>query len=95
MKKLLMAWLVPIILVGCNIASEWSVSLPNGSVIKANDYKNRDYKSGDTVCVSQIQSDSWEIDDSGRMKDTMYIHWVKLGSDSVYYFVTYKIGVIR
>jgi len=49
--------------------------LSTGGVVKAIDIQDRDFKTGDTVCVSPERytyNNEWRVCEDGSMKDTLY-----------------------
>jgi hypothetical protein len=94
MKRIILIAILASSLASCSTSESHDVRLKNGSIIKATDNFDRSFKKGDTVCIEQIDISGWEIDNSGKMRDTLY--WID-GMDSVHagFFVKRNVGIIN
>lgn len=70
MYKLLIVLIITTLVVSCNTVTQ--VKLKNGAVLPVKDYYAREYKTGDTVCIKQVNLGDWYIESQGHMMDTSY-----------------------
>lgn len=95
MKKLIII-LVTLFFVSCQ--NKYEVYMENGSTVSVRDPFDRDFKSGDKVCIynALARGYDWVIDNSNKMLDTSYIYSFKLpDSTTRTFFYEYHVGFIK
>jgi hypothetical protein len=94
MKKILFIAAIAATLTSCG-SREKEIVLANGTIVKALNHADINYRPGSTVCIKRTETSSWIICQDGELNDTSYVHTYKKDGQSNAYVVTHKIGKIR